>query len=49
MYRRALRPVVCDDQSCGVGGQNRTVLEGGEVCMPMADSYRYVAEANTKT
>ena len=49
VYRRELRPVVCDDQSCGVGGQNRTVLEAGEVCMPMADSYRYVAEANTKT
>ena len=49
MYRRELRPAVCDDQSCGVGGGNRTALEGGEVCMPMADSYRHVAEANTKT
>ena len=37
--------VLCDNLEDRVGG-GREVQEGGDICMPMADSCSYMAEVN---
>ena len=34
-------------QPRGMGWSGKEVQEGGDLCIPMADSYWYMAEANT--
>ena len=47
VQRRELRLALYDDLEGRDGGGNGKVLEGGEVGIPMPDSYRYIAEATT--
>ena len=47
VQRRELRLALCDDLEGRDGGGNGKLLEGGEVCIPLADSYVYIAEATT--
>ena len=37
--------MLCDNLEDGVGG-GREVHEGGDICIPMADSCSYMAEVN---
>ena len=45
---RELSPLLCDNlERCnGVGG-GREAQEGGDMCIPMADSCHHMAETNT--
>ena len=43
------KPVLCDNLEGWDGeGGGREVPEGGDICIPMADSCWYMAETNTK-
>ena len=44
--RQGARTGLCDNRGVGWGGRGREVQEGGDVRIPVADSYGCVAETN---